>query len=41
VDKSKLQLDGGPLGTLSKEKMSELIGAIGYVIAAVCRPQPH
>jgi len=39
VQKSELQLHTGPLGTLSKEKMRELIGSIGYVIAAICEPQ--
>lgn len=40
VLKSDLQLGSGPIGTLSKEKMGELIGAIGYAIGAICEPQP-
>ena len=40
LEKGDLQLHSGPLGELSKEKMRELIGAIGCAIAAVCEPQP-
>lgn len=39
IVKARLEMSEGPIGVMSREKMREVVAAIGYVISAKCVPQ--